>query len=253
MKKYLVFAIMAFIAVAAQAQIVSSRSSRVTTTKTISEHPKGWNDIYVQYNMLKNGVYDDLSKDAKDAIPSSINGITIGYNRAINIAPSIPLYLLVGGAFEYNFVSADYGDSEKDSYYSYSYSEDYKGRALSVKIPVSVTYHFDLGEKFALEPYAGLNARFYISASGDYDRTSTFTYDGRTEKESRSSDINFFDKDDTNGHTANRFVFGGQIGVTAVIAKRFTATFAFDSDFTKIHDDVDNKCYRFNFGIGYRF
>jgi len=62
MKKYFVFAFMAMVAAAAQAQIVSSRSSRVTTTERISDHPKGWNDIYVQYNMLKNGAYDDLDK-----------------------------------------------------------------------------------------------------------------------------------------------------------------------------------------------
>ncbi len=233
----------------------SSAFAQFTSSSSSSDISSGWNDVYVQYNIMKNGALSDVSKvdDDYDWIPSSINGFTVGYNRAISLTSSIPLYLLVGGAFEYNFKSADKSESYEDTYYPYKLSEELKGKTFSLKVPVSVTYHFDLGDKFALEPFAGLNLRYYFSASSSRKRSYTYTSSsGESLHGSETKDYDAFNKEDVD-KTANRFLIGCQIGVTAVIAKKFTATISYDRDLSKVHDYFDDKCYRFNFGLGYRF
>ncbi|MEE3416259.1 MAG: outer membrane beta-barrel protein [Prevotella sp.] len=235
-----------FVAVAAL-MVCSTASAQFTSSSrsNSSVNTEGWNDIYVQYNIVKNGAYDDLDKDTKKEVSGTINGFSVGYNKAINISPSMPLFLLIGGAFEYNFKSEDYTESHSSSRYEYEYS----GNAISLKVPVSVTYHFDLSDQFGIEPFAGLNARYYIS--GKIKEEWSRYYNDKLEK-SDSEEGDPFDKDDAK-NPANRFIIGGQIGVTAVFSNQFTATLSFDHDLTKIHDDLDDKCYRINIGIGYRF
>lgn len=227
---------------------ISVNAQFTNTRNSESSEFQGWNDFYIQYNMVKNGGYDDLNKKDKEWVPKSVNGLSIGYNRAINIVPSNPLYLLVGGAFEYNFVK-----EETD------YSREYKGNAFSLKTPVSLIYHFDLGDNFAIEPYAGLNARYYFSASlkvTQDDLIQDYVVNGVTNSfliKGFNEEYDPFNKKDTDGDPANHFILGGQIGITAVIAKHFTISASYDHDFTKVHDLLDDKCYRFNIGIGYRF
>ena len=208
MRKYLTLVTVLLCTISVKAQFTNSSKS--------SDFPKGWNDIYVQYNLVKNGAYDDLDKDVKNNVSGFVNGVSIGYTRAIGVSSSVPLYLLVGGAFEYNFKSVDY--TEKSRYEEIK--EDYSGNVFSFKVPVSITYHFDISDNFALEPFAGVNARYYISAKLIADKE--YYYDGRSY--SKSKDWDAFSSDDTDNNTANHFIIGAQLGLTAVFSNKFTAT-----------------------------
>ena len=247
MKKILTLVTVLLSSISVSAQFMNAGSSS-------SENSDGWNEVYVQYNIVKNGGYDKLDKVTKDDVSGTMNGFTVGYNKAFSISQTTPVYLLVGGAFEYNFKSADYsydyGYSSSYGSYKYRYDYDYSFKAYSIKVPVSITYHYDINEKIAIEPFAGLNARYYLSAK--IDRKYEHYLNGKL-RDSKDDTIDPFSSDDTNKNTANHFILGGQIGVTAVFNKNITATVSYDTDFSKVHDKLDDKCYRFNFGVGYRF
>lgn len=102
--KFLALVAAMMISTTSFAQFSQSKSS----SNSSNEISKGWNSLYVQYNSIgtsyslssfndRNEDYGDEYQKAIDnsGLSDKLNAFSIGYNRAINLTPSTPLYLEV--------------------------------------------------------------------------------------------------------------------------------------------------------------
>ena len=114
--KFLALVAAMMISTTSFAQFSQSKSS----SNSSNEISKGWNSLYVQYNSIGTSYslssfdYGDEDQKAIDnsGLSDKLNAFSIGYNRAINLTPSTPLYLEVGAALQYAFYSDE--ATEKD-------------------------------------------------------------------------------------------------------------------------------------------
>ena len=248
--KFLALAAAMMISTTSFAQFSQSKSS----SSSSNEISKGWNSLYVQYNSIGTSYslssfdYGDEYQKAIDkyGLSENLNAFTIGYNRAINLTPSTPLYLEVGAALQYAFYSDDV--SEKDDYEEVTLK--YTGNMLTAKVPVSLLYHVAIpNSDFAIEPFAGIDFKYNII--GTAKREVTYKYYGETKKDEDKLD-NIFDKKDCDGHQANRFQAGWHVGANFVYKKAFIGV-SYGKDFSKFHDDIDLKFNTLSATLGCRF
>lgn len=249
--KFLALAAAMMISTTSFAQFSQSKSS----SSSSNEISKGWNSLYVQYNSIGtsyslssfNNKYEDYGDEYQKAIDNSglsekLNAFSIGYNRAINLTPSTPLYLEVGAALQYAFYSDDYSDDYSNYYYKFT------GSMLTAKVPVSLLYHVAIpNSDFAIEPFAGIDFKYNII--GTAKAKSENTYNNKTYEEKID---NIFDKKDCDGHQANRFQAGWHVGANFVYKKAFIGI-SYGQDFSKFHDDIDLKFNTLSATLGYRF
>lgn len=229
MKKIFVFTLMAMFTLATQAQIVSSRSSRVTTTKTYVEN-KNWSYIYIQYNP---GVFSPKEGDSK-----SFNGLSLGYNKNFSISNSIPLYLETGLGVQWSFYSETIKGASFNGRTVVAKNIDQKFNMLSIKIPVSVGYAFDIpNAPVTIIPNVGFDLRFNPLAQ--------MKIDGHT--------INLLSKNDMGSSDAtwNVFQLGGHIGVNARFWEKLLVGVGYQMDFTEIAKKA--HVYQGNITVGYCF
>lgn len=245
--KFLALAAAMMISITSFAQFSQSKSS----SSSSNEISKGWNSLYVQYNSIGtsyslssfNNKYEDYGDKYQKEIDKSglsekLNAFSIGYNRAINLTPSAPLYLEIGAALQYAFYS-DEVDHLK-----------YTGNMLTAKVPVSLLYHVAIpNSDFAIEPFAGIDFKYNII--GTAKREVTYKYYGETKKDEDKLD-NIFDKKDCDGHQANRFQAGWHVGANFVYKKAFIGI-SYGQDFSKFHDDIDLKFNTLSATLGCRF
>lgn len=210
MKKIIFAAIMAIFGLSINAQIVYSRSSMITKEKT---QVPGYNMVYFQWNPSKIK-YDGTSYD--------FTGLTLGYNRGISLAPNTPLFLEVGGAAQYSF---------GDEY-------DEKINFVSVKVPINLTYNWEISDMFAIAPYAGLTARFNIWGRGEYKGGY---YGGGS--------YNLFSSDEGD---CKRFQVGWQVGANFKFNKKFYIGASYGTDFNKFGGD-DGKIHTTSITAGIIF
>ena len=248
-----------FLALVAAMMISTTSFAQFSQSKNFSnssnEISKGWNSLYVQYNSIGtsyslssfNDRYDDYGDEYQKAIDNSgfsekLNAFSIGYNRAINLTPSTPLYLEVGAALQYAFYSDDYSDDYSNYYYKFT------GSMLTAKVPVSLLYHVAIpNSDFAIEPFAGIDFKYNII--GTAKAKSENTYNNKTYEEKID---NIFDKKDCDGHQANRFQAGWHVGANFVYKKAFIGI-SYGQDFSKFHDDIDLKFNTLSATLGCRF
>jgi len=236
MRKVLLFAIMAMFVTASQAQIVSSRSSRVTTTRTIGNY-EGWNTVYLQWNP---STFSPKHGDAQ-----SFTAFSVGYNHAFSVSQSIPLFVETGIGAQYSYWSK----SEREK--SYGIDVEYKINILSAKVPVSLMYKWDIpNSTVAIVPNAGLDFRFNIIGK----LKGEASYKGETQSES----ISLFDDDEMKekgalfgGEAWKRFQLGWHVGVNAIFAEKFLVGFSYGTDFMDIAEDV--KINTASVTVGYCF
>lgn len=245
-----------FLALTAAMMISTTSFAQFSQSKNFSnsnnEISKGWNSLYVQYNSIGtsyslssfNGKYEDYGDEYQKAIDNSgmsdkLNAFTIGYNRAINLTPSTPLYLEVGAALQYAF----YSDEEKEHF-------KYTANMLTAKVPVSLLYHVAIpNSDFAIEPFVGIDFKYNII--GTAKREVTYKYNNKTYKDKDKID-NIFDKKKCDGHPANRFQAGWHVGANFVYKKAFIGI-SYGQDFSKFHDDIDLKFNTLSATLGCRF
>ena len=207
-----------FIAVAALMAMGTSAFAQFTNVNssgtTAASGSKGWNSFYLQWNPSEIK-YDVYSYD--------FTGLTLGLNRFISLAPSIPIFLEAGGAIQYS-----YGDKNH-----------YQINALSFKVPLNLTYNWQVSNVFAIAPYAGLTAR--INAWGRYKYKDDDYYYGESKG-------NLFSSDEGG---AKRFQVGWQAGANFKFNKVYIGA-SYGTDFNKF-DDGDGKIHTTSVTLGFIF
>lgn len=138
--------VLAFIGLAtgtASAQFANSSSSSASAGSSIwtTVNTDGYNRIYVSYLPSKLKVSDS---DGNIKMKGSFEA---GYLRGIGLTSNVPLYLEVGGALQYR------------SYSEEDYGFETKVNALSLNIPVALTYRININEDFAISPNFGFDFR----------------------------------------------------------------------------------------------
>lgn len=212
---------------------------------------KGWNTVYLQYSP------GSVNNDEKEADNESYNAFSLGYNRAISLSSSIPLYLEVGGALQYSFKTIE-DDEEFDDYATLKY----KYNLWSLKVPVSVLYDFKISNsKVHIAPFAGMTFRYNLSgkckqelemSSELEDYMDEYGYDLDEIYEEYENEYDLFDKDDMDKDGVfKRLQVGYQIGVSARFNNKFMASIAYNGDFSEISKKV--KVSQWNFTLGYCF
>ena len=197
MKKFLLLLLgITFLAQTSEAQLVRSR--------TFAEKEK------MCFNRISVG-YDAMFMDHDFG---TLNGVNLQYIHGFRIA-KVPLFIEVGVGVSYNvkdYISDEYYyyDSYFEEYYMTTYKE--KLNSLSVHIPVNVSYKFNIGEKFSIQPYTGLNFKinplfesYYVNR---YDELSEYLENGENKM----------------------FQFGWQIGLGFNISKLYVG-FQYGIDF----------------------
>ena len=252
--KFLALVAAMMISTTSFAQFSQSKSS----SSSSNEISKGWNSLYVQYNSIGTSYslssfndrdydYGDKYQKAIDnsGLSEKLNAFSIGYNRAINLTPSTPLYLEVGAALQYAFYS---DEVDLDDYRETTLK--ITGSMLTAKIPVSLLYHVAIpNSDFAIEPFAGIDFKYNIIGTAKSEET--YNYYDETKKDEDKID-NIFDKKDCDGHQANRFQAGWHVGANFVYKKAFIGI-SYGQDFSKFHDDIDLKFKTLSATLGYRF
>ena len=248
-----------FLALAAAMMISTTSFAQFSQSKNFSnssnEISKGWNSLYVQYNSIgtsyslsslndEKGDYGDMIQEMIDdsGLSEKLNAVSIGYNRAINLTPSAPLYLEIGAALQYAFYSDEIDLND--------YHDKITGSMLTAKIPVSLLYHVAIpNSDFAIEPFAGIDFKYNIIGTAKSEET--YKNYGKTKKDEEKID-NIFDKKDCDGHPANRFQAGWHVGANFVYKKAFIGV-SYGKDFSKFHDDIDLKFNTLSATLGCRF
>lgn len=233
MKRLLSVAIVAMgcMAVSAQGSLTvdqlsraSRQQNRVQQGQSVSYynsadvHPFG--TFFVEYNpTTMHYSYKSMSDN------TSYQGISVGANYFTPFAGAL---------------GADFG--LKLQYFFRNETEnnyDYKDNMLSATIPVDLAYDWHVSDGFAIYPYAGLYARFNISASR------------KVEHGGSSTKHNPFSKDDMGDYTWDRFQFGWQAGVNFRISDMITIGGGYWMDLNEIDDHT--KLYGFNITLGANF
>lgn len=201
MKKIFSLVLLAMFAMGTYAQIVSSRSTGVTKQEAPAD---GWSMFYLQWNP-SSFVPDQGSSE-------SFTGLSMGWNKAVSLTPSNPLFLEFGIGLQYSF-------KKLDKYMGWDVDINYS--MFSLKAPVQVDYAYNIpNSTIALIPNAGLDFRFNVGGKMKSDDVS----------------INLFDKDDMGGsdNTWNRFQVGWHIGLNASFNKKLLLGLSYGSDFSEI-------------------
>lgn len=242
MKKIFVLAIMAMFTLATQAQIVSSRSSRITTMGSRGNYD-GWNTIYLQWN--------PSSVVPKEGSSYSFTGFSAGFNHAFSLTQSIPLYLETGLGIQYSFWSGDlYVPIKYNNNNQEVKMKDAKIKLLSAKVPLSLAYKFDIPDsKFSIIPNVGVDFRFNILAKLNNDdlKESINLFD---------EDLSYLGEGSTNykfGETWKRFQVGWHVGVNFMYNNTFMIGGSYGTDFTTIWNYFDCKMHTGSITVGYCF
>lgn len=223
MKKIFSFAFACVLALAANAQIVSSSSRSIKTADAI--YPN-YNRIYVGYHPTTWETDDFIGTDL-DA-----SGFALGWTGGYSISKKAPLYLEAGLNLKYNSKSKSFG-------YYYGYDEKLEFKALCLSLPVSLSYKYDIPnvDGLSIAPYAGLHLNGNII--GELKAKGY----GESEK------LNLFDDDDVKD-TANRIQFGYQVGV-GVNYKALYLGVGYSSEFNEYMEDVKTGGMTLNLGLNF--
>ena len=241
-----------FLAAAAMLAACTSASAQFTNAKgggaVSASESKGWNTVWVQYNP---GTW---KTDVKGMDDLSFSSFSLGYSHAFGVANTLPLYVEAGVGLQYYWNSEDYGDED--------YTETVKTHVLSVKVPVDLTYKFQIANSsVSILPYVGLNLRYNLSGkmkseySEDDDedyyapKRASYSYDDEDEE---SDELDLFDKKDMGKDEVwKRFQIGWHVGVKAQFGKNFMAGVGYGSDFSEITKKV--KSGEWTIQLGYTF
>ena len=240
--------------------LMTSISSFAQSSNTPKSN--GWNTIYLQWNP-SSFVPDKGSSE-------NFTGLSVGYNRAISISPSLPLYFEVGLGAQYSFCTNDITEDVANELGVTTvtvvelFRPEEKVKMFSAKLPISLAYAFRIPETtLSLIPYVGLDMRLNImgKASLNYNLTPL----GRTRllqsgaslmeinETFKDRDYDLFDKNDMGSDAAtwNRFQVGWHIGINACMDDKVIIGASYGTDFSEIAEKV--KIHTTSLTLGYCF
>ena len=172
--------------------------------------------------------YDVISLDGID-----LNGVEIGFTFTRPLSDDIShAFIDFGLGFQYAWGSKDSIHYE-DYYDRYEYTIDYS--MYSLTIPFNVGYCLNAGDDFTLNPYVGVNVRWYIEGRGEYDYDEDC--EGAYLQDVIGDHLKLFDSD---GADWKNFTFGWQIGLKATY-RNVSLGLSYAKDFTKMVENGDNK------------
>lgn len=187
-----------------------------------------WGDFFLEYSPMK------LVTNERGFDDMNFNGFTIGFKYAFR--------------FGYSPVFMDVGFETTGAYFSESYMDEHEKIKHNIdlyfsKIPINLGLRFDIGEAFAIVPYAGVHLTINISGR-EREKTSHGEYR-----------YNLFDEDDMIGGAYNRFQVGYQGGLKFILFNTLSFGASYKGDFTPLYseDGVKQKFRGFAFNIGYCF
>ena len=227
MKKLLLVALMAAFTTTSFAQLLTG-----TSVARSEEKSSNWSYLYFQYSP---GLFSPKEGDSE-----TYNAVSFGWNQNIHLSNRIPLFLEFGIGVQYSFYNKKEDYSDLYSYYGYhmSYKSETKLNMVSMKIPLGVSYVFDIpNTPISIIPNLGFDFRINTWAEQKYN--------GHT--------VNPFDKDDMGSSDAtwNRFQVGGHAGVNARFWKKLLVGFSYQLDFSEIAKDL--RMNQANITVGYCF
>lgn len=216
MKKIVILVAACFIAIAANAQIVSSSSNTYIKTGD-----SGFSALWLSYMPTT----FKTSYDGSSHSESGFNTFALGYTHAAPMSAA-PILIEYGAFAEYTT------KTEK------SHGASISTNLIGVKVPVSAMYAFPLSDNVTLYPYAGVNARLYVIGK------ETYKYEGESES------YNIFD--DEEGDGIRRFALGYQIGVKAKVSGFFVGL-GYEDMITSLDPDYTAKLNMINISVGIPF
>lgn len=233
---YFIVAAVCFLTCAtASAQFVNSSASGTTrktaaTTNAVSAFST-FDFTYSPFTLKSEYDGDDETED--------MNAVSLNWAKAQSVSTAYPVYLQYGVGLQYAWQT----DSEKEDSYSYKSTTSF----LTAKIPVNLMYCLNVpNTQLSVLPYAGLNLQGHILGQTKV----TVSYDGDSESESMS----FFDKDDMDDETFNRFVVGWQIGAKLAF-NDFVLGIGYEGPVSNLYKEDDFKINYslINISIGVKF
>lgn len=242
-----------FIAIATLLVVSTNAFAQSTNTIEKSSNADDWSSIYFQWNP------SSIVPKRGDLL--SLTGLTFGYNHAFNIASGKPLFIEAGIAIQYSFCSEDiieeiYDDDVLDylDYNNIDASIEAKMNMLSVKIPVNLTYKFDIpNTSVAIAPYAGLVLRGNVLGTLRVKLGSDLAAElsDRELEEIEKSHNLFSESDMGKRNTFNRFQIGWQIGTNVSFGSQCYVGISYGCDFSEICRN--NKMHTTSITLGYSF
>lgn len=192
-----------------QQSVQTVKRNEPQTIVTYKTMPTGWSSVYAQWNPST-----FVPKKGDD---QSFTGLTLGYNKAIGISETTPLFVEIGAALQYSF--------ESESGRGWEERLD----MFSAKVPVSLVYDWQLpNSNVSIRPYAGLTLRGNISGKiteEDLDEDEKYDY-------------SVFDKKEMEGNPWKRLQIGWQIGANVAFNNKFYLGLSYGADFSEISKNV---------------
>lgn len=236
MKKFFTLIAVCAVALAANAQIVSSSSRRITTEQM--EFPN-YNRLFISYAPTTFSNIDDGDESF------TLSGFAIGWLGGWSVSKTAPLYVEGGLNLKYN------KDNTSDSYED-GYVREYEKctyTLLSLNVPINISYKWSISniEGLSVAPYVG----FHLTGNIIGKEKLEYQYEDRYNSNEWNEEINLFDKDDMEeDDTANRFQLGWQAGV-GVNYKALYVGVGYSGEFTKYWDTVNTGGITLT--LGYNF
>lgn len=105
-----------------------------------------------------------------------LNGVNLKYLYGFNVSKA-PLFIELGVGISYNVkdYASEYLFTDWDGNFDRIYLSKQKLNSLSVIIPVNVSYKFNIGEIFSIQPYTGFNLTINTLLD-QYNDVSTIVY-----------------------------------------------------------------------------
>ncbi|MBP3211472.1 MAG: outer membrane beta-barrel protein [Prevotella sp.] len=228
MKKILLVAVMAMMGLQMQAQLVTSTSqmkkTEVVEVRETRNAYSNWNTLAFEY-LPTSFKPDGLGYDKS----ATMHGFAFTWMSAVNLTPSIPLYIEPGIGLEFLHSTKEL-NKKVDLIYN----------MFSVKIPLNLIYDFQIpNTRVHIAPYFGF--RFRINTIGE------FNFDGLNTSKDK---YNAFSKDDMGDDAFKRFQFGWQLGCKFRFSK-FYLQAGWGTDFNQL--SKKNTLSEGQFAIGVAF
>ena len=231
MKKVKLLAIVAMLAIGINA---SAQKAQVL--------PCGWQSVWFQWNPSSTRSDYDYYNNMK------FNGISLGYSKAFSVSKELPLYLEAGIGIQYSYDKKTASAPMEDLSIQYSTK---KFRMLSAKIPVSLSYKYDIPNiKVSVLPFIGVN--FRVNALARQNTENVIMKNGVITYQQRSK-ADCFDSDDMgkSDFTWNRFQAGWEFGVKATYDSKYLIGLSYGKDFNEIGKNT--KIHTTSLTLGYLF